>query len=158
MILLKNLILRFEKMKNEGEKKKAQKSDWWSENSYSESIFKMTMEEYVETIPNPDLWSAISGCLGRWAWGEAEEMIWERMRESDAETVNDIRLDLLARQYETKNLSTEDQARLAKVTEKIQHLIPRVTAEDFEVLEQILEDVQRIADINSGSTEESVRD
>ena len=71
------------------EEKREQKPDWWPENPYPESIFKMTMEEYVEAVPDPDLRSAIGGCLGRGAWGVAEEMIWERLQEREEERIED---------------------------------------------------------------------
>lgn len=63
---------------------------------------------------------------------------------SDADTANRARLVLLARQYVAGGLSTEDEARLAIVSERVRCLIPRVTVEDFEVLVHILEDVQHI--------------
>jgi hypothetical protein len=47
-------------------------------------------------------------------------------------------------------LSTEDEARLIIVSERVRRLIPRVTVEDFEALAHMLEDVQHIelADID----------
>ena len=50
---------------------------WWPESPYPEDVFPMTIEEYVEAIPDPALRSAISGSLARWAWGVADEMIYE---------------------------------------------------------------------------------
>ena len=69
---------------------------------------------------------------------------------SEAEAANHARLILLARQYVAGTLSTEDQARLAIVSERVRCLIPRVTIKDFEALADILEDVQHIesADID----------
>jgi hypothetical protein len=63
---------------------------------------------------------------------------------SEGEVANRTRLALLARQYEAGRLSIEEEARLAIVAERVRRLIPRVTAEDFEVLEGILEEAQRI--------------
>ena len=63
---------------------------------------------------------------------------------SEAEAANRARLELLARQYVARQLSTEEEARLAIVSEKVRRLIPRATAEDFEALESILEEAQRI--------------
>jgi hypothetical protein len=62
----------------------------------------------------------------------------------EAETANHTRLELLARQYVAGQLSTEEEARLAIVSERVRRLIPRVTVEDFEVLERILEEAASI--------------
>ena len=50
---------------------------WWPENPYPEDVFTMNLNQYVEAIPDPHLRSAISGCLARWAWGVASDMIWK---------------------------------------------------------------------------------
>jgi hypothetical protein len=63
---------------------------------------------------------------------------------SDAESANKVRLALLARSYVAGQMSTEEEARLAIVTERVRRLIPRVTAEDMEALEGIAQDVARI--------------
>lgn len=63
---------------------------------------------------------------------------------SDAEIANRDRLQLLARAYVAEKLSTEEEARLAIVTERVRRLIPRVTSADFEELERIAEDLRRI--------------
>jgi len=55
---------------------------------------------------------------------------------------------LLAREYVSGQLSTEEEARLAIVTERVRKLIPRVTVEDFEKLEEIAKDLQIIEDEN----------
>lgn len=65
-------------------------------------------------------------------------------QESAAHTANRTRLELLARQYVAGTLSTEEEARLAIVSECVRRLIPRVAVEDFEMLEHILEEVQHI--------------
>ena len=65
-------------------------------------------------------------------------------RESEAEAANRTRLTLLARQYVADRLSTEEEARLAIVSERVKRLLPRVTVEDFQQLENILEEAQRI--------------
>jgi hypothetical protein len=57
---------------------------------------------------------------------------------------NRTRLELLARQYVSGELSPEEEARLAIVSERVRRLIPRVTTEDFEMLERILEDANQI--------------
>jgi len=65
-------------------------------------------------------------------------------QESAADAANRIRLELLAREYVAGILSDEEGARLAIVSERVRRLIPRVTVEDFEALEHILDDVQQI--------------
>ncbi len=57
---------------------------------------------------------------------------------------NRIRLELLARLYVSKKLSAEEDARLAIVKEKVRRLIPRVTVEEFEALEEIAQDSETI--------------
>jgi hypothetical protein len=68
----------------------------------------------------------------------------EASQVSEADVANRTRLALLARQYEAARLSIEDEARLAIVTERVRRLIPRVTVDDFEALQAILEDAERI--------------
>lgn len=63
---------------------------------------------------------------------------------SVAEAENRNRLELLARQYVSKKLSREEEARLAIASERVRRLIPRVIPEDFEALQGILEDGERI--------------
>lgn len=61
-----------------------------------------------------------------------------------AEIANRDRLELLARAYVAGKLSPEEDARLAIVTERVRRLIPRVTAEDFEQLQLMAEELGRI--------------
>lgn len=68
----------------------------------------------------------------------------ETSRGSEADVANHTRLALLARQYEAARLSTEEEARLAIVTERVRRLIPRITVDDFEALQDILEEAERI--------------
>jgi hypothetical protein len=68
----------------------------------------------------------------------------EHTPESEAESTNRTRLALLARQYGAGALTTEEEARLAIASERVRHLIPRITAEDFEALADILEVAHRI--------------
>jgi hypothetical protein len=65
-------------------------------------------------------------------------------QEGEAEVANRIRLELLARLYVSKKLSAEEDARLAIVKEKVRRLIPRVTVEEFEALEEIAQDSETI--------------
>ena len=67
---------------------------------------------------------------------------------SEAEAANRARLELLARQYIARQLSTEEEARLVIVSERVRRLIPRVTAEDFEALENIREEAKRIESVD----------
>jgi hypothetical protein len=69
---------------------------------------------------------------------------WEASQVSEADVANRTRLTLLARQYEAARLTIEEEARLAIVTERVRRLIPRVTVDDFEALQAILEDAERI--------------
>jgi len=68
----------------------------------------------------------------------------EALQISEAEIANRTRLALLARHYEAARLSIEEEARLAIVTELVRRLIPRVTVDDFEALQVILEEAERI--------------
>lgn len=61
---------------------RGEKPDWWPENPYPEIVFPMTFDEYVKALPDPVLRSAVSGHLGRWAWGVAENMIWDRLQDA----------------------------------------------------------------------------
>ena len=65
-----------------------------------------------------------------------------------AESANHLKMELLAREYVSGQLSTEEEARLVIVTERVRKLIPRVTVEDFEKLEEIAKDLQIIEDEN----------
>ena len=58
------------------------KPEWWPENPYPESVFPMTTDEYCEAVPDGDLRTAISGCLGRVFWDVASEDIFIRMCEA----------------------------------------------------------------------------
>jgi hypothetical protein len=79
----------------------------------------------------------------------AEEMSDEAAVEiSPAETANQSRLALLAREYVAGQLSTEEEARLAIVSERVRRLIPRVTLKDFEQLEAIGSELKEIESDN----------
>ena len=58
--------------------------------------------------------------------------------------INDDRLRLLARKYATKDLPREDTARLAILQAKIAKTFPRVTASDFDRLDNLLNKAQSI--------------
>jgi hypothetical protein len=68
----------------------------------------------------------------------------EASQVSEADVANRTRLALLARHYEAARLSIGEEARLAIVTERVRRLIPRVTVDDFEALQVILEEAERI--------------
>jgi len=72
------------------------------------------------------------------------EILEHGSQDTEADVHNRTRLELLARQYVAGKLSPEEEARLAIVTERVRCLIPRVTVEDFEMLERILEDAAQI--------------
>jgi hypothetical protein len=63
---------------------------------------------------------------------------------NEADAANRTRLEILAREYVNKQLSAEERARLEIVTQKVRRLIPRVTIEDFEVLQHIAERLEAI--------------
>jgi anti-sigma-K factor RskA len=73
----------------------------------------------------------------------------EEVRLSTAESANQSRLELLAREYVAGQLSTEEEARLAIVSERVRRLIPRVTVREFEELERIAADLKQIGSENS---------
>jgi hypothetical protein len=89
---------------------------------------------------------------------EREELITASYQSSleseEAEATNVDRIKLLARKYARKGLSTEDEARLAIVTERIRRLVPRVATEDFERLAEIAEEIKRIGDEDAELREE----
>jgi len=58
------------------------KPDLWPKNPYPIEIFPMTIDEYIEQIPDPILRTAISGYLGRLFWNIASETIWEKINEA----------------------------------------------------------------------------
>ena len=47
-----------------------------------------------------------------------------------------------------RKLSIEEEARLAIVAERVRRFIPRVTIEDFEELERMLEEAERIESVD----------
>jgi hypothetical protein len=80
----------------------------------------------------------------------AEEMSEEpRSVVSPADSANQSRLELLAREYVAGQLSTEESARVAIVSERVRRLIPRVTLEDFERLEAIGRELKEIESDNA---------
>jgi hypothetical protein len=81
--------------------------------------------------------------------GRIEEMPlvpspYEPAIDAEAENAVSDRITLLARQYVRREVSTEDEARLTIATEKVRQLIPRVTAEDVEALNEMLEEAQEL--------------
>lgn len=63
-------------------------------------------------------------------------------------TENSRRLQLLARKYARKGLTSEEQARLDIVTERVRQLMPRVMATDLEKLEELAQRAARIREID----------
>lgn len=70
--------------------KKNRKPDWWPECPYPEEVFPMKRERYAEIVPDPDLRTALSGCLGREFWNIASEMIWKSFCEAIEDAVDDF--------------------------------------------------------------------
>lgn len=79
-----------------------------------------------------------------WPPAAEEDFPQQASWEAEAEVANRARLALLARQYVAERLSTEEEARLAIVSEKVRRLIPRVTVEDFQELERVLQEAKSI--------------
>lgn len=73
----------------------------------------------------------------------------EEAQLSAAESANRDRLELLARAYVAGQLSTEEEARLAIVSERVRRLIPRVMVQDFEELERIAIELEQIGSEDS---------
>jgi hypothetical protein len=81
--------------------------------------------------------------------GRIEEMPlvpspYEPATDAEAENAVSDRITLLARQYVRREVSAEDEARLTIATEKVRQLIPRVTAEDVEALNEMLEEAKEL--------------
>lgn len=79
----------------------------------------------------------------------AAEMSEEPKAVSSADNANQSRLELLAREYVAGQLSTEESARLAIVSARVRHLIPRVTLQDFERLEGLAKELKEIESNNA---------
>ena len=62
---------------------------------------------------------------------------------NNAESANTDRIHLLARKYAQKELSREESDRLEIVSERVRQLIPRVTTEDFEKLEDVAQQIKK---------------
>lgn len=67
---------------------------WWPANPYPTDVFPMTESEYVEAVPNEDLRTAISGCLGRMFWDLASIAIKEQLQNEAAEMLTVARHEL----------------------------------------------------------------
>lgn len=61
------------------------KPAWWPQNPFPEDIFPMTIKDYVRLVPNPQLRTALTGCLGRLFWDIAATCIWEAMQKAEEE-------------------------------------------------------------------------
>jgi hypothetical protein len=51
------------------------------ENPYPEIIFPMTTKDYAKAIPDPMTRTAISGCIGRWAFDMTKKYILDKLIE-----------------------------------------------------------------------------
>jgi len=54
---------------------------WWPPNPYPEDLFPMTIKEVVDVIPDPKLRTAIAGCLCRYGWEVASDMIFKSLQD-----------------------------------------------------------------------------
>ncbi len=59
--------------------------EWWPENPYPESVFRMTEAGYVESLPDKARRGAVSGYLRRMFWNRASNSIFEAMQSSQQE-------------------------------------------------------------------------
>jgi len=57
-----------------------EKPDWWPRDPFPEDIFPMARERYQEIVPDPDIRTALSGCLGRMFWEAASDTIFDAFR------------------------------------------------------------------------------
>lgn len=79
-------------------------------------------------------------------WGKAEpehhddvqSAVENEEREKEIERIAEGRIELLARRY-AGSFGREEQARLAMLSNKLDVLLPRITPEDYEFLEEIAE-------------------
>lgn len=75
------------------------------------------------------------------AAGEPRAPRAEEPEESEAERkgqqANELRTRLLMREFALKDLSPEERARLALVTERVRVLLPNITQADFDVLDEM---------------------
>lgn len=57
----------------------------------------------------------------------------------------DHRLAILARKYEGTQLTREDEARVAILTQRLRRLLPRVTAKSWTIAEESVEELEAVA-------------
>lgn len=76
--------------------------EWWPENPYPESVFRMTTEQFIAAIPDENLRTSISGYCARLFFGIASQEIFkaykssletgfERVPEGTMELIDEIR-------------------------------------------------------------------
>lgn len=63
-------------MKRKPKAEELTKPEWWPECPYPEDVFTMTIDDYVNYIPDERIRTALSGCLGREFWKLADAAIW----------------------------------------------------------------------------------
>jgi hypothetical protein len=139
---------------------------------YREQMVQRTVSEVDARLPQvpsreEELVGEETGFAGSIVWvvpsptGETPPVIvgfprsWpEDAREAEAEKVNRDRLVFLSRKYASREFSTESQARLEILRERVRHLIPRITADDFAELERTVADLGAIRATDRGLEEE----
>lgn len=62
------------------------KPEWWPDNPFPRSVFTMTIDGYVEAVPDERLRTAISGALGYHFWKLASDAILEAYKEAQPST------------------------------------------------------------------------
>ena len=58
---------------------------WWPDNPYPADIFPMTTDDYVQSVPDENERTALSGCLGRLFWDIASKSIRDAWLNSEDE-------------------------------------------------------------------------
>jgi len=56
-------------------------------NPYPEDIFPMTIQDYAKAVPDPNLRTAISGCIGRYMYDTTVKTILETLKNEFADEV-----------------------------------------------------------------------
>lgn len=65
--------------------------EWLPENPYPEELFPMSIDDYVKAVPDGVLRTAVTGCIGRWAFDVAARMIVRQLKEfAEEKGIQDI--------------------------------------------------------------------
>ena len=98
-----------------------------------------------QTPLNEEVWQIFSNLIDvQQSSVDNPETSEANQEESETDATNRVRIELLARQYESKKLSSEQEARLAILTQRMHRLAPRVTEKDFRALEEIMVNLKKL--------------